>query len=177
MKKLWIALTVIFMLALAPVVIADDPPATPTATTDVAKPATAVADKPAAKIVDKLITAPTEVTAPDEKPSTSGEMGEQIEKIANDWKSLGWIYGVIGMIGLLMMALRFKPINDFFESKGIKWLKPYISAGLGLLSGFFTAWAETGKIWPTAVIAAGMGLIAGLAAVGGHQVFTKANSK
>jgi len=109
-------------------------------------------------------------------PVTVGEIAEQTEKIFSDWSALGWMYGTIAIIGLLTMLLRFKPIDAWLEKKAWKKYKPYFSAGLGALAAFFTVWAEQG-LWPDGVIALAMGAAAGMAAVGGHQMITKSNSK
>ena len=107
---------------------------------------------------------------------TIGDIAEQAQKVYSDWKNLGWMYGIIAAIGLLVLLLRFKPINEWLENSDLKKYKPVISMALGALTGFFTAWAESG-LWPDAVIALAMGMGAGLAAVGGHQVLTKGNTK
>jgi hypothetical protein len=99
------------------------------------------------------------------------DLAEQAQKIAEDWKKLGWMGGVIAIIGMLILMLRFKPIDVFLEDKKLKWIKPYISIGLGVLGGFFAALIG-GAIWHQALIA---GLIAGAAVPGFHQVLTGAN--
>lgn len=104
---------------------------------------------------------------------TAEELAKQAEKIAQDWEKLGWMGGVIAIIGFLIMLLRFKPINNFLEDKKLKWIKPYIAVGLGVLCGFFTA-LFGGAVWYQALIA---GLIAGVAVPGFHQIFTGANRK
>ena len=106
-----------------------------------------------------------------------GELAEQTEKMLNDWEALGWIYGIIGIISLLMLGLRFKPINDLLAKKDWKKYKPYISAVLGGLLAFFVAWGELGNVWPQAVMAGLIGIAGGLAVVGGHQVVTGANKR
>jgi len=127
----------------------------------------AIADAPAAVEVAVAVEVPVEV----------GELAEQAEKMLTEWEALGWIYGAVAFIGLLMMLLRFKPVNEFLKKKEWKKYKPYISAVLGGLSAFLVAWGEMGNLWPQAVIAGLIGILGGLAAVGGHQVITGANTK
>lgn len=104
---------------------------------------------------------------------TAEELAKQAEKIAQDWEKLGWMGGVIAIVGLLIMLLRFKPINNFLEGKGWKWIKPYLAVGLGAVGGFFTSLAG-GAVWYQAIIA---GIIAGAAVPGFHQILTKANKQ
>ena len=114
--------------------------------------------------------------ADEEVPSTIEQIADQATKAYKDWKTLGWMYGAIAIIGLLMLLLRFKPVNALLEKKDWKKYKPAISAVLGALTSFFVAWAESG-FWPQAIIALAMGAALGLGAVGTHQVFTQGNTK
>lgn len=98
---------------------------------------------------------------------------EMTGKVISDWRVLGWMAGIIALIALLVMALRFKPLNELLDRKDLKWIKTYVSAGLGALSGFFTAF-QTGAGWVQSIL---LGLTAGWAVIGAHQTITKANRK
>lgn len=95
----------------------------------------------------------------------------QAKKLANDWNTLDWIARLVALIGLLLAALRYKPIDDWLESKQLKYIKPYLSLGLGTLGGCLVA-TIGGAPWHQAILS---GLIAGAATPGVHQLLTKAN--
>lgn len=113
---------------------------------------------------------------PDEPP-TSEEVSEQVGKIQTEWERLGWMGGVAAIVGLLIMLLRIKPLNDWLEKKDWKKYKAIAAGALGAIGSFFLAWGESGILWPVAVIALIMGLISGWATVGLHQSLTAGNSK
>jgi hypothetical protein len=98
---------------------------------------------------------------------------EAIEKAIDDWETLGWIGGMAAVIGVLLLIMRFKPLDTFLEDKGIKWIKPYVAAGIGALGGFFSTFATGKSIWFSIV----MGLIAGITSPGLHLILTKGNKK
>jgi uncharacterized membrane protein YjjP (DUF1212 family) len=86
------------------------------------------------------------------------------------------MYGLVAAIGFLVLLLRFKWIDDFLAKKNLKKFKPYLAAGLGALSAFFTSLA-TGGGWSKALMAGVLGILAGFASTGAHQAFTGGGSK
>lgn len=104
---------------------------------------------------------------------TADQIKETIEKAVEDWETLGWIAGMAGVIGVLLLLLRFKPLDKLLEDKGIKWIKPYLAIGLGALLGFFSTFAS-GKSILFSIVA---GLIAGVTSPGLHLLLTKGNKK
>ena len=152
----------------APVVAAPAvaPVAAPAVAPVVAAPETPVVDAPKVDIVDPALAAT-------EEPSTPSQLQEQAKYVVSQWETFGWIAGVVALIGLLMMLLRFPALDKWLEAKGLKKFKPYIAMVLGALSGFFTSFA-TGIGWLQSIVA---GIILGLAAVGTHQAVTVGNKK
>lgn len=116
--------------------------------------------------------APAVVATADEEV-TPEMLAEQAQKIVDDWEALGWMGGTIAIIGLLLLLLRYKPIDDLLEEHELKWVKPWVAATLGALLGFFQCFI-TGKGWAVSIIS---GLIAGIATPGLHQLLTKGNKK
>jgi len=99
------------------------------------------------------------------------QLFEMIGMVISDWRTIGFLAGLIALVSLLLFALRFRPLNSLLENKGLKWTKVYIAALLGAILTFLTTY-QTGADWMQSAIA---GLIFGLASVGGHQAITKGN--
>jgi len=156
MKKFLVLITILSALMLASPV--GSQPTEPAPVADVAAPAQPV----------------PEVTDAETSPE---EVAEQVGKIQTEWERLGWMGGVAAIVGLLIMLLRIKPLNDWLEKKGWKKYKAIAAGVLGAIGSFFLVWGESGVLWPTAVIALIMGLISGWASVGLHQSLTAGNSK
>jgi hypothetical protein len=93
----------------------------------------------------------------------------QIGKAINDWSVLGWVYGSIALVGVLIMILRLPLIDNWLGDKNLKKYKPIVAGLLGGLSGFLSTYA-TGAKWPQSILA---GIAAGLAATGVHQAITQ----
>jgi hypothetical protein len=157
MKKFGLVLTLLAALVLAGPVAADpvDPP------------------QPAATAENASGGDSSEPYGDPDEEATVEDLAGQLGKVISDWENLGWMGGVVALIGLLLMALRFKPLNQLLEDKGLKWIKPYVAAGLGSLFGFFSSFS-TGAGWAQSIIA---GILLGLAAPGLHLVLTKGNKK
>jgi len=102
---------------------------------------------------------------------TTDQIKEAIKKAIEDWETLGWIGGMAAVIGVLLLLLRFKPLDKLLEDKGIKWIKPYLAVALGALGGFFSTFA-TGKSILFSIVA---GIVAGVASPGLHLLLTKGN--
>lgn len=113
-------------------------------------------------------------TAPaGEEEVTIDELKEAGKKAIEDWEALGWIGGMAGVITFLLLLLRFKPLDKLLENNGIKWIKPYVALGLGILLGFFSTYAS-GKSLVFSIL---MGLVAGVSSPGLHLLLTKGNTK
>ena len=164
-----------FLIALAALMAA------PFAVAQPAGPDPAVTAAPVVVDADAAVATPVVVNvgavtagpARADKEVTVEELAEQAQKIQEDWERLGWMGGTIALIGLLLLALRYGPIDDLLGEHDLKRFKPLIAAGLGVLLGFLQTFI-TGKGWATSIVA---GLIAGIATPGLHQLFTKANTK
>lgn len=153
------------LLADAKVPAAEPSPTAPAVPTASERPSVVAADESGAEPA-----APTKAKADE---VTVEDLTKQAQKIQQDWESLGWMGGTIGIIGFLLLLLRFKPIDKLLEENDLKRFKPYAAAALGLLLGFSQCFI-TGKGWGASLVA---GLIAGIATPGLHLLFTKGNTK
>jgi hypothetical protein len=115
----------------------------------------------------------TDTGAPADGEVTIDQLTEAGKKAVEDWETLGWVAGMAGVIGFLLLLMRFKPLDKLLEDKGVKWIKPYIAIGLGALLGFFSTFAS-GKSIGFSIV---MGLVAGVTSPGLHLLLTKGNSK
>lgn len=105
---------------------------------------------------------------------TIEQLLDMLLKVVTDFRTCGVLCGFIALIGLLVAGLRYKPLDEWLEAKGLKRVKIYVAAGLGAVMMFLTAIAS-GTGVGEAIVAGLIGLGSGLAAVGGHQVLTKGN--
>lgn len=78
--------------------------------------------------------------------------------------------GLLALVSLLMGALKLRPLNDFFKSQHIMWLKPVLSAVFGGVGAGVAAFVNGSSI----VAATVAGLVAGLGAVGLYEVAKRA---
>lgn len=114
-----------------PAVSAPVQPAQPVVQPEQPKPAVN-ADKPKEGATTTL---PDGTVTPSE-PGDSDELNldnlvKMTEKVWSDWRTYGWMAGVIALLNLLIFALRIKPLNDWLEKKDWKKYKPYVAAVLG----------------------------------------------
>ena len=93
------------------------------------------------------------------------KIGDDLVNVINQWKTIGWIAGSIALVNLLMLCLRLKPIEDFFEKRGWKTYKSWVASALGAISVGFTAYSQGVGIVQAIIV----GVAAGWAAIGGHQ--------
>jgi hypothetical protein len=105
---------------------------------------------------------------------TFGDAFNAAKDIVVNWKQVGILASVVALVNLLMLLLRIPMINDWFESKGIKWVKAWVAPGLGAVAAVLAA-IVTGAGWEVILQAGAAGLISGLASVGTHQMVTKSN--
>lgn len=108
-----------------------------------------------------------------EESSEAGDLISDATKVYGDWKTGGWMAGLLALVSLLMGLLRFGPVNDFFRSNQIMWLKPILAAVFGGIGGGFAATVEGAGVGP-AIVA---GLLAGLGAVGLYEVAKRRKSE
>lgn len=92
-----------------------------------------------------------------------------VTKLINDWQTLGVLAAAIATLQLLVKVLKLKTIDDQFTKRGIKWVKPYITVGLGVLLGGLSTYA-TGAGVPQSIVA---GAIAGTTSVGWNEILNK----
>jgi hypothetical protein len=138
-----------------------------------ALPAVPAGPAPATNVAATLYdSAVAEAIASSEKddtiPPTTQELMDAGKKVYNDWAKLGWMAGIAALCGFLLLLLRYKPLDDMLTNKDWKKWKPWVSAVLGSVSGFFSSYL-TGVGWMPSIIT---GLMAGLAIVGLHQGIT-----
>jgi len=86
-------------------------------------------------------------------------------KVYSDWKTAGWMGGLLALVSLLMNLLRFGPINEFFKVKKLMWLKPLLAGLFGGAAAGLTS-AMSGMAVGASISA---GLMAGLGAVGLYE--------
>jgi hypothetical protein len=106
--------------------------------------------------------APVEVN---EAPPSVGELVGQVGRVISDWRTLGAVAGLIALINLLINLLRLPLVHAYLSERKKRWIKPYLSAGLGALLTGLAAYQVDADLLP-AIIA---GLIFGLGAVGMHE--------
>ena len=100
---------------------------------------------------------------------TVDELAEDAQNVVNDWRALGSIAGIIALLQLLMKILKFKPIDDLMVAKKIKWIKPYVSAVLGVLLVGLTTYANGGNLMNSLVA----GFLFGTATTGWNEMLNK----
>lgn len=104
---------------------------------------------------------------------SAGEITEALSAAIHNWQSFGWIAGIAGIVGFLLLLLRYKRIDEFLTKKELKWIKPYLALVLGMIAGFFSTYA-TGEGWVESIMA---GVLAGLVSPSLHLLLTKGNTK
>lgn len=187
LKRIILAAGIVAILFPLSEIHAQNEPAQPATVAETTAPAApvAVADAPAApEGSDKGEAAPVDsrasegVAAPKaDAASTDSVEGEEataedllqgLGKTVNDWKTLGWLAGLIALLNFLMGLLRFKPIDVWLIQHDKKWLKPWVAMGLGaLIMGLSTYQTDANVL--NAIVA---GLLAGLGSTGFHEAIT-----
>lgn len=111
---------------------------------------------------------------PKEDEVTPEAMADQFNKVVSDWRTVGWLAGLAALIALLIMVLKYKPIDALFERLEKKWVKPLIAAILGGISAGILAYIADGDV--VTAIVAGLTVI-GPAAVGIFEIFSKVKAR
>lgn len=106
---------------------------------------------------------------------TFDELLKMLFLVISDFRTFGLLAGFVTLVSLLIMLLRFKPLNNWIEKKGWKKYKVYVAAGLGAVLMFLSGLAS-GLSIGAAILAGLSGLVTGLAATGLHNVTTGGNS-
>jgi len=104
-----------------------------------------------------------------EAEPTPKELINDIGRVINDWSKLGYLAGLIALLQLLMKLLKFGPINNWFQNKRRKWIKPYIAAGLGAAAMVAVSYQTSGHLLNSLVA----GALAGMGAVGWNELLNK----
>lgn len=104
-----------------------------------------------------------------ETPATAGDILTGVQKVINDWRTLGWLAGVIALLQLLMKILKLGPIDEWFTVHKKKWIKPYIAAGIGALLGGFSTYATGAGVFNSIVA----GVMIGATSVGWNELINK----
>ena len=159
----------------APAPAAEQPAAAAEAPKPDAAPAAEAAnddkEQPSAgkKLVDSVgekLTEKGEAMTAEEEATAPTDLLTDATKVYSDWKTGGWMAGLLALVSLLMNLLRFGPINDFFRSKQIMWLKPILAAVFGAVGGGLTAGIAGAGVGPALI----SGVMAGLGAIGLYEV-------
>jgi len=104
------------------------------------------------------------------KEVTPEKLGKQLKKVVSDWHNVGWLAGLAALVALLIMVLKYKPIDKLFAAWGIKFVKPLIASVLGGVAAGIAAYLAEGDV----VVAFIAGLvIIGPAAVGFFETLSK----
>lgn len=106
-------------------------------------------------------------------PPTTQELVDAGKKVYNDWAKIGWMAGIAALCGFLLLLLRYKPLDDLLTNKDWKRWKPWVSAFIGAVGGFFSSYM-TGVGWMPSIMT---GIMAGFAIVGLHQGLTAPSAK
>src|SRR6185295_16001744 len=108
--------------------------------------------------------ADVDVTTPD-------QLIPQIVQLINDWRSLGAIAGLVGVVNFLITFTKLPFISSWIDapdaySKDKKWIRPILSIlSAGLIS--MLAAKNTGA---SLVLALGHGILAGMGSIGFHEI-------
>jgi MFS family permease len=92
-----------------------------------------------------------------------------ITAVVKDWRTAGWLAGLVALINLLLQLLRLPVLDRLLDRLGMKWAKP---AGAAVLGGFLTAllaYKDGGSL----VGAALSGALFGLSATGLYELVTQ----
>jgi hypothetical protein len=112
----------------------------------------------------------------EEKEVTWGRLIGELGKVISDFRTVGILAGFIALINLLLLILRFKPIDAWLEKKNLKKWKPLVG---GILGGVLVTLVSLGKGVPLvdSLIAGAAGVLTALASTGVHNLFTAGNEK
>ncbi len=114
------------------------------------------------------------VVVPADKEVTPEALGAATQKVVKDWKTYGWLAGLAALVSLLLLVLKYKPIDALFERWGIKWTRAYLAILFGGISAGLTAYMVDGDV--VSAIIAGLVLI-GPAAIGFFEALSKIRAR
>ena len=99
---------------------------------------------------------------------TIDELIESIVLVITDWRTTGWLAGLIALINLLIHLLRLPALDRWLRQNGLTWIKPAAAAVLGGILTALVAYLDGAAIGGAAVA----GVLVGLSATGLHELFT-----
>ena len=108
---------------------------------------------------------------PDPVPTrnmTIDELITSIVRVVADWRTTGWLAGLIALINLLINLLRLPVFARYLKRQNLKWIKPAVAALLGGLLTALLAYQQGQGVGGAAV----GGLLVGLSATGMHELFS-----
>lgn len=114
-------------------------------------------------------------TSEEEGDATLEEIMKAVELVFLNFKTLGVIGGLIALISLFILVLRYPRLNNWLEKKGWKKYKRIAAVILGGGLAGLTA-AAGGAVWWKALVAGAIGVVAGLGSIGLHNLFTGGNA-
>lgn len=106
-----------------------------------------------------------EKMASEETPTEAPDLIDDATKVYSDWKTSGWMAGLLALVSMFMAVLKLKPINQYFQSKKIMWLKPILAGVFGAVAAGLAALIAGQGVWPALT----SGVVAGLGAVGLYE--------
>jgi hypothetical protein len=179
--------TTILVTVLSCYVNAKDPPPKEVKGKAVAKTASAVQQPPqkAPDPMDPILTrdpilgSPVPIQKTLQGQSMNPTMTEELKKVGPNWESwrvVVFFYCLSFLVFLLVLFLRYKPLDEWLGKHELKALKPHLAVVLGVVLNFSIAWLKSEQWLPSFILGL-LGGSTGLSAVGLHQLLTKGNKK
>lgn len=107
-------------------------------------------------------------------PAEPGEILGTGLKVLNDWRTAGWMAGMVALCNALMFLIKRVPFVAALFKKGPPWLQPAVVVVVGAAGGFFSGLAAGGV--SGALLGAVAGVGAGFSAVGVDTSANRASS-
>ena len=108
--------------------------------------------------VTGAMTAAATAAAPAAPGAEVGDLFGGVLKVVGDFRTIGWMGGMVGVIAILLRVSKLPFMDRFFKNP--VWLRPVVALALGAIGGFFQG-------LPRGIISALIGAIAGLGAGAG----------
>ncbi|OGD36834.1 hypothetical protein A2V94_07025 [Candidatus Atribacteria bacterium RBG_16_35_8] len=94
---------------------------------------------------------------------------EEIIQVINNWEALSAVAALIAILQLIMKILKLPRINGIFILYGKKWIKPYITVGLGAILGALSTYTTSANIYQSIV----SGIFIALGSIGWNELLNK----